>query len=275
MGIDGKLYPYALRWRHNGLDSVSNHQPHDCLLNRLFKRRSKKTSKLCVTGLWAENHRGPVNSPHKWPVTWKMFPFDDVIMDYRHHRAQSSKPQAPLSPSNWSALYEVSARQSWAEYSSRPKTDSRHQGWTIKDFSVLSEMCSICEQPLYGIMLMISHTNKWCVLSSDQNLQYFSKSIWKIPSASGQSYRPFTSCRTCLSWQWILTGPKRVEWLWVNDFSHNEYHIWKAWPSTCWHVGNRLPKYEVPVFTAQTRNHTRKCKSKSKSKKMLFIVGTL
>ena len=26
-------------------------------------------------------HRGPVNFPHKWPVTRKMFPFDDVIMD--------------------------------------------------------------------------------------------------------------------------------------------------------------------------------------------------
>ena len=25
-------------------------------------------------------HRGPVNSPHKWPVTRKMCPFDDVIM---------------------------------------------------------------------------------------------------------------------------------------------------------------------------------------------------
>ena len=25
-------------------------------------------------------HRGPVNSPHKWPVARKMFPFDDVIM---------------------------------------------------------------------------------------------------------------------------------------------------------------------------------------------------
>ena len=25
-------------------------------------------------------HRGPVNSPHKWPVTRKMFPFDDGIM---------------------------------------------------------------------------------------------------------------------------------------------------------------------------------------------------
>ena len=29
--------------------------------------------------MWG-NHRGPVNSPHKWPVTRKMFPFDDVIM---------------------------------------------------------------------------------------------------------------------------------------------------------------------------------------------------
>ena len=28
-------------------------------------------------------HRGPVNSPHKWPVTRKMFPFDDVIMQKR------------------------------------------------------------------------------------------------------------------------------------------------------------------------------------------------
>ena len=26
-------------------------------------------------------HRGPVNSPHKWPVTGKMFPFDDIIMN--------------------------------------------------------------------------------------------------------------------------------------------------------------------------------------------------
>ena len=25
-------------------------------------------------------HRGPVNSPHKWLATQKIFPFDDVIM---------------------------------------------------------------------------------------------------------------------------------------------------------------------------------------------------
>ena len=45
----------ALRWRHNGHDGVSNHQPHHCLLNRLLSCRSKKTSKLRVTGLCAGN----------------------------------------------------------------------------------------------------------------------------------------------------------------------------------------------------------------------------
>ena len=45
--------PISLRWRHNGRDSVSNHQPHDYLLNRLFGRRSKKTSTLRVTGFCA------------------------------------------------------------------------------------------------------------------------------------------------------------------------------------------------------------------------------
>ena len=70
----------ALQWRHNGRGGVSNHQPHDCLLSRLFGRRSKKTSKLRVTGLCAGNSPGPVYSPHKWPVTRKMFSFDDVII---------------------------------------------------------------------------------------------------------------------------------------------------------------------------------------------------
>ena len=47
-----------LRWRHNARDGVSNHQPHDCLLNCLFRRRSKKTPKLRVTGLCAGNSPG-------------------------------------------------------------------------------------------------------------------------------------------------------------------------------------------------------------------------
>ena len=79
--LDTKL-ACTLRWRHNERDSVSNHQPHGCLLNGLLRRTSKKTSKLRVTGLCVGNSPGPVNSPHKGPVTRKMFPFDDVIMSY-------------------------------------------------------------------------------------------------------------------------------------------------------------------------------------------------
>ena len=69
----------SLQWRHNGHNGVSNHRRLDCLLNCLFRRRSKKTSKLRVTGLCERNWS--VNSPHKGPVTPKMFPFHD---DYHH-----------------------------------------------------------------------------------------------------------------------------------------------------------------------------------------------
>ena len=32
-------------WRHNEYDGVSNHQPHDCLLNRLFNTQIKENTK--------------------------------------------------------------------------------------------------------------------------------------------------------------------------------------------------------------------------------------
>ena len=41
--------------------------------------QSKHQSSASLAFVWWI-HRGPVNSPHKWPVTRKMFPFDDVIM---------------------------------------------------------------------------------------------------------------------------------------------------------------------------------------------------
>ena len=44
-----------LQWRHDGRGNASNHQPRDCLLNNLFRRRSKKTSKLRVTGICEGN----------------------------------------------------------------------------------------------------------------------------------------------------------------------------------------------------------------------------
>ena len=45
------------------------------------RKHQSSASLAFVRGL----HRGPVNSPHKWPVTRKMFSSDDVIMEV-HHR---------------------------------------------------------------------------------------------------------------------------------------------------------------------------------------------
>ena len=73
-------WPFALKWRYNERNGVSNQKPHDCLRNRWFRCRSKKTSKPRVTGFCAGNSRWPVNSQHKGPVTRKVFPFDDVSM---------------------------------------------------------------------------------------------------------------------------------------------------------------------------------------------------
>ena len=56
--VQSKVHTSPLQWRHNGHDDVSNHQPHDCLLNRLFRRRSKKTSKLRVLAFARGIHRG-------------------------------------------------------------------------------------------------------------------------------------------------------------------------------------------------------------------------
>ena len=69
-----------LRWRHNGCVSVSNHQPPDSLLNRLFRRRSKKTSKLRVTGLCAGNSPVTGEFPAQMASNAEKIPLDDVIM---------------------------------------------------------------------------------------------------------------------------------------------------------------------------------------------------
>ena len=70
----------SLQWRHSGRHGVSHHRRDDCLLNRLSRCRPKKTSKFLLTGLCAWNSPVTGEFPHKRPVTWTMFPFDDVII---------------------------------------------------------------------------------------------------------------------------------------------------------------------------------------------------
>ena len=71
----------SLQWRHNEHNGVSNQRSLDCLLNRLFTRRSKKTPKLRVTGFCDGNS----------PVTGGELPAqrvsyaENVSVWWRHH----------------------------------------------------------------------------------------------------------------------------------------------------------------------------------------------
>ena len=62
MWVNHVCHLMVLQWRHDRRYGVSNHQPHHCLLN------------------------------HKWPVTWKMMLFDDVIMGYRRVTYTTDNP---------------------------------------------------------------------------------------------------------------------------------------------------------------------------------------
>ena len=66
----------ALQWRY----SASNHQPRDCLLNRLFRHKPEKTSRLRVTGLCEGN--SPVTS--EFPAQ-RASNAENVSIWWRHH----------------------------------------------------------------------------------------------------------------------------------------------------------------------------------------------
>ena len=88
----------ALQWRHNERDGVSTHQPHDCLLNRLFRCRSYKTSKLRVTGLCEGN--SPLTG--EFP-TQRASNAENVSIWWRHH-VHHLLNMITYIPSQWLAI---------------------------------------------------------------------------------------------------------------------------------------------------------------------------
>ena len=71
---------HTLHWRYNEHDGVSNRQPHDFLLNRFFRCRSKKISKLRVIGLCEGN--SPVAGEFHTPRASNA---ENVSICWRHH----------------------------------------------------------------------------------------------------------------------------------------------------------------------------------------------
>ena len=74
----------ALQWHHNERNGTWNHWCLDCLLSRLFRCKSKKTSKLLVTGLCEGNPLVRSGFPSQRTSNMEMFPLDDFIMECQY-----------------------------------------------------------------------------------------------------------------------------------------------------------------------------------------------
>ena len=123
-----------LQWRHNDRDGVSNHQHHHCLFNRLFRHRSKKTSKLRVTGLCVGN------SPVTGEFTAQMASnAENVSIRWRHH----AWPPGYMSHPN--AAFPVLHLQ-WMLTHCPPGLLSKNVRETIfKLILVIDDWCASCE----------------------------------------------------------------------------------------------------------------------------------
>ena len=89
----------ALQWRHNEHDGVSSHQHRKCLLNRLFRHKSKKTSKLRASGLCVGN--SPVTG--EFP-TQRASNAEDGSIWWRHHDTMELLPELPSLSLCWSLV---------------------------------------------------------------------------------------------------------------------------------------------------------------------------
>ena len=70
----------SILWCHNERNSVSNHRRLRLFTQPLVQTQVKEKHQSSAALAFLRGiHRWPVNSPHKGPVTRKMFPFDDVI----------------------------------------------------------------------------------------------------------------------------------------------------------------------------------------------------
>ena len=133
----------SLQWRYNEHDSVSNHQHLNYLLSRLFRCRSKKTSKLRVTGFGEGNSRtsGQLRGKcfHLMTSSWIGFGLSRGIgnrnKDLRADAKLDICPKLILNPNLMKSLLPItysSGGQSFWNFTWSPAVILLGSGWNVK-----------------------------------------------------------------------------------------------------------------------------------------------
>ena len=206
--IDDQLsfYEYvsklSLRWRHNELDGVSDHQSHDCLLNRLFGRRSKKTSKLRVTGLCAGNSPGTGEFPAQ-----KASNAENVSIWWRHHGIRDPR--------------QINVLRSFVKY---PSFECKIIIYTF--FSIPTLIVVIHCGPFVDTWIApTSHDSEVLIHPKMLSIMTIVKSLIKdTPNSKTSVYVSFCSCICPIHWRRVLSR----EWIcrWSSAHKRCPNYIW-------------------------------------------------
>ena len=158
----------ALQWRHNGRDSVSNHQPQNCLLNNFFRRRSKKTPKLRVTGLCLGNSPGTGEFNAQMASN-----AEHVSIWWRHHGDRSGRIESGRK------IHTIHVIRSYSEHVFSRMNHSTHIKYLATRYSI---RISPLKQIAYG---RLTESN----LTSNDNIFIVPIHIWHISYMYGSCFR--------------------------------------------------------------------------------------
>ena len=140
-------------------------------------------------------HRGPVNSPHKWPVTRKMFLFDDVVMDpnlFLEIISQTHRHNSETGLVFCLIKYGLECRND----------QGRQLGWELGNGQLGNGNTT---DYIYGQNQLISIKSHWAKC----NPKFTNKYPWATRSVLIDSYK----AQLPLRWMFNIWGPFLLTWL--------------------------------------------------------------
>ena len=99
----------------------------------VHRKHQSSASQAFVWGI----HRWPVNSPRKWPVTWKIFPFDDFIMRKVSLCQRGCWSTSCHTVTSWHVNAFYSALLAFASRTHRSSVGFTHKGPVMRIFDAL------------------------------------------------------------------------------------------------------------------------------------------
>ena len=209
----------TLHWRHNGCDGVSNHQPYDCLLKRLFSRRSKKA----VTGEFSAQMASIAENASIW---WRhheswftlIHQIKSIVIIVRFYAAWN---RIRSHEKKGTPYFVLKAEWLSCEYMYVRKKEIQVQAFSL--FLVFRDIFTFCETHHFSEVSATYPQIAICVTSLIRQLlcrvRLAPAVVLEQPAGLDCSYSADLSSAARaehISWNWLLAMlPRSVIWMWA------------------------------------------------------------